>query len=116
MSFFLSGESFCDGVQSRHWQDFALTDLLVCVPDPYWFCFHRGLTWTCSTVIPDPYNKLSYGGSHLANHSVDDSGEILSCRLNGRFDLNLREHLGDEMPPKASRTVHIDTKVSALFA
>ena len=40
--------------------------------------------------------------------------DLRVCRLNGRLDLNLRDHLGpDEMPPKASKCVHIDAKVSS---
>eukprot|EP00093_Oithona_nana_P003036 03036.XXX_23718_22338_1 [CDS] Oithona nana genome sequencing. len=124
------GESFCDGAQSRHWQDFAFIDLLVCVPDPYWFCFHRGFTWTCATVVPTELhcNKLNYGPNHghLGNYQSSILNNIAEqpttatdlrvCRLNGRLDLNLRDHLGpDEMPPKASKCVHIDAKfVSSL--
>ena len=114
---FLLGESFCDVAQSRHWQDFAFIDLLVCVPDPYWFCFHRGLTWTCATVIPTELhgNKLSYGGSHQGNNQaaaasiINKTADLRACRLNGRLDLNLHDH---EMPPMASKCVHIDAKVS----
>ena len=115
------GESFCDGAQSRHWQDFAFIDLLVCVPDPYWFCFHRGFTWTCTTVVPTELhrNKLNYGPclgnyqSSMLNNNIAEHTDLRVCRLNGRLDLNLRDHLGpDEMPPKASKCVHIDAKVS----
>ena len=40
-----SGETF-----DAEWDSTNNVDLLVFFPEPYWFCFNGGYTWTCSTI------------------------------------------------------------------
>ena len=39
------GETF-----DAEWDSTNNVDLLVFFPEPYWFCFNGGYTWTCSTI------------------------------------------------------------------
>ena len=45
INIFFSGETF-----DAEWDSTNNVDLLVFFPEPYWFCFHGGYTWTCSTI------------------------------------------------------------------
>lgn len=88
------GETF-----DAEWDSTNNVDLLVFFPEPYWFCFNGGYTWTCSTIA-DPCSSKK---------------EARQCRLNGKAVLKLNEDLGAKMRPLDSRTVFIDVKfVSSL--
>lgn len=43
------------------------------------------------------------------NAGLDNA--LAQCKLNGRAELKLNEHLGEKMGPMESKTVYIDTKV-----
>lgn len=90
------------------WLDFGLIGLLISVPDPYWFCFHKGFTWTATTK--EPTHLMGLGNDNNAAAAGLDNA-LAQCKLNGRAELKLNEHLGEKMGPMESKTVYIDTKV-----
>ena len=125
VSFFL-GETF---ESQLPWSSAGFADLLVCVPDPYGFCFDRGLSWTCHIITDSAFdssdNFITPSKFHNEIRETQrpegldvnrwKSRTVMQCRLNGKPKLKLNEHLGEKMPPLDSRTVSIEVKVIALL-
>lgn len=93
-----------------------LSELLVGVPDSYWFCYNNAYTWTCTTidVITDNNNNKLITTSASQNKPTAD-GETdqisIAVHLNGRPVINLNEHFDGKIQPLESKNVFIDVKV-----
>ena len=106
------GETF-----DADWESCVRAELLVdFVPEPYWFCFNGGYTWTCTTIAdgPPPMPPLQPKLKPAFCSSTKKDPEMRQCRLNGKASLKLNEDLGEKMRPLDSRTVFIDVKVHIL--
>ena len=115
------------------WSSAGFADVLVSVPDPYGFCFERGLSWTCHIITDSAFDSSDnfITPSKFTNEIRETqrpegliegldanrwkSRTVMQCRLNGKPKLKLNEHLGEKMPPLDSRTVSIEVKVIALL-